>query len=88
MHVYFTGTQQRNGHLADCHLDFRSAGGYILARPSQVDGHPYQLLKTTGAHGHLDWQAVTQLLQPRRQQQRPQPGPVPDHALDVPGHSR
>ena len=65
MHVYFTGTGQRNGHLPDCHLDFRSQGGYILAPPSHVGGHPYQLFKTTGAHGTLDWDAVTQLLQPQ-----------------------
>ena len=79
LHAYFTGTAQRNGHLPDHHLDFRSAGGYILAPPSHVGGHPYQLLKTTGAHGTLDWHAVTQLLQPQRQQQRPRapPGPRP-----------
>jgi hypothetical protein len=82
MHVYFTGSDQRNGHLPGCHLDFRSQGGYILAPPSHVGGHPYQLFKTTGTQGHLDWDTVTQLLQPQRQQQRPQPRPVPDHALD------
>jgi len=82
LHAYFTGTGQRNGHLPASHLDFRSRGGYILAPPSHVGGHPYQLLKTTSAHGTLDWQAVTRLLQPRRQQQRPQPGPAPDQALD------
>jgi len=82
LHAYFTGTTQRNGHLPDCHLDFRSAGGYILAPPSHVGGHPYQLLKTTSAHGTLDWDVVTQLLQPQRQQQRPQPRPAPDHALE------
>ena len=82
MHVYFTGTHQRNGHLPAHHLDFRSRGGYILAPPSHVGGHPYQLLKTTSAHGTLDWDAVTQLLQPQRQQQRPQPRPAPDRDLD------
>ena len=41
LHIYFTGTAQRNGHLAAHHVDFRSAGGYVLAPPSQVDGHPY-----------------------------------------------
>ena len=43
LHAYFTGTVQRNGHLPAHHVDFRSAGGYILAPPSQVNGHPYQL---------------------------------------------
>ena len=31
---------QRNGHLPAHHLDFRSAGGYVLAPPSQVGGQP------------------------------------------------
>ena len=79
LHAYFTGSDQHNGRLPGDHLDFRSQGGYILAPPSQVGGHPYQLLKTTSAHGSLDWDAVTQLLQPHRQQQRPQPLPAPDH---------
>jgi hypothetical protein len=82
LHVYFTGTAQRNGHLPDCHLDFRSAGGYILAPPSRIGGHPYQLLKTTGTHGTLDWDAVTRLLQPHRQPRHPGPRPTPDPALD------
>jgi hypothetical protein len=81
LHAYFTGTAQRNGHLPAHHLDFRSQGGYILAPPSHVGGHPYQLLKTTSAGGHLDWDAVTQLLQPRRQQQRLQPRLASDQAL-------
>ena len=48
LHAYFTGSDQRNGHLPGCHLDFRSRGGYILTPPSQVDGKPYQLVKTLG----------------------------------------
>ncbi len=82
LHVYFTGTQQRNGHLPAHHLDFRSTGGHILAPPSHVGGHPYQPFKSSDAHGTHDWDAVTQLLQPQRQQQRPQPRLAPDRALD------
>jgi len=69
LHAYFTGTSQRNGHLARHHLDFRSAGGYILVPPSQVDGRPYQLVKTPQGRGQLDWMAVTRHLEPERQQQ-------------------
>ena len=54
LHIYFLGTSQRNGHLADHHLDFRSAGGYILAPPSQVHGKPYRLIKTLDGQGTLD----------------------------------
>ena len=45
LHAYFTGSHQRNGHLPGHHLDFRSAGGYVLTPPSQIDGQPYQLIE-------------------------------------------
>jgi hypothetical protein len=74
LHAYFAGSDQRNGHLPGCHLDFRSAGGYVLAPPSQVGGEPYQLLAEPGGRGGLNWDGVTRLLQPQHQhQQRPQP---------------
>jgi hypothetical protein len=81
VHAYFTGTTQHCGHLPAHHLDFLSAGGYILAPPSQIDGHHYQLLTTTGRHGHLDWAAVTRMLQPGRPHQRPEPRPAPGRDL-------
>jgi Bifunctional DNA primase/polymerase, N-terminal len=79
LHVYFTGTGQRSGRLRAHHLDFKAAGGYILTPPSQVNGKPYQRIQTLDGRGSLDWQAVTRLLEPDRQQQRPAsrqlPGP-------------
>jgi hypothetical protein len=75
LHVYFVGSRQRNGHLAGHHVDFRSAGGYVLTPPSQVDGHPYQLIGQPGGHAGLDWAVVIRLLQPephRRQPCQPQ----------------
>jgi Bifunctional DNA primase/polymerase, N-terminal len=77
LHAYFTGTGQRNGHLPAHHIDFRSTGGYVLTPPSQVDGKPYQLIKTPGGDGRLDWAAATQLLRPPERQQRPQIGHDP-----------
>ena len=73
LHAYFTGSHQRNGHLPGHHLDFRSAGGYVLTPPSQIDGQPYQLISQPGGHGGLDWAAVTRLLQPQRQPSPPRP---------------
>ena len=76
LHAYFTGSAQRNGHLAAHHLDFRSRGGYVLAPPSRVDGKPYEVIRTMDAGGALDWATVTTLLEPHRQPRRPQPGPA------------
>jgi Bifunctional DNA primase/polymerase, N-terminal len=73
LHAYFTGTTQHCGHLPDCHLDFRSAGGYVLTPPSQIGGRPYQLTAQPGGRGHLDWAAVTALLHPGRQHRPLQP---------------
>ena len=81
LHAYFTGSDQRNGHLPGHHLDFRSRGGYVLAPPSQVDGKPYQVIRTLQADGGLDWATVTALLEPRRQIRQPHPHPAPDRDL-------
>jgi hypothetical protein len=81
LHVYFIGTEQRNGHLPVHHLDFRSAGGYVLVPPSRVDGRPYQLLRTLDRAGSLDWQAVTSLLQPARQHRRPATRPSQEQGI-------
>ena len=81
LHAYFTGSAQRNGHLAAHHLDFRSRGGYVLAPSSRVGGKPYEVIRTVNAGGALDWAAVTALLEPHRQPCRPQPGPAPGRDL-------
>jgi hypothetical protein len=80
LHAYFTGSAQRNGHLPACHLDFRSAGGYVLAPPSAVGGQTYRLVREPGGRGGLDWDTVTRLLQPQHQQ-RPEPRPASGHDL-------
>ena len=86
MHLYFAGSDQHNGHLASHHLDFRSAGGYVVAPPSQVDGKPYRLIRTLDGRSGLDWTAVTRLLEPERQLQHPVPRQAPDHDVSRLAH--
>jgi hypothetical protein len=45
----------------------------MLAPPSQIGGHPYQVLKITGQPGPLDWAAATRFLHPQPQHQPRQP---------------
>ena len=81
LHIYFTGTTQRNGHLAAHHVDFRSQGGYVLAPPSQVDGHPYLPWGTPGRDGTLSWERACRALPSPPQRHRPGPRPAPDRDL-------
>jgi hypothetical protein len=80
LHVYFAGTDQPCGRLPRHHLDFKASGGYVLVSPSFVDADDkgpagaYELLDhRPGGGARLDWEAVRQLLEPRRsiRQRRP-----------------
>ena len=73
LHLYFTGSEQRTGHLAACHIDFLAKGGYVLAPPSQIDGTPYQHVTALAQHGELDWRAAVRVLQPAREHAPQQP---------------
>lgn len=76
IHLYFMGTQQRNGSIPDEHLDFRSAGGYVLVPPSKVTAvsyaGAYRWERRTRPTATLDWQAAANLLRP----------PPPDFVAD------
>jgi hypothetical protein len=69
MHLYFVGTDQRNGSLHEQQLDFRATGGYVLVPPSYVDtglyAGFYRWERTGKPNARLDWTAVTDLLDPR-----------------------
>jgi len=67
LHAYFAGSEQASGRLPRQHLDFRSAGGYVLAPPSQVHGREYRLIRPGGQPGRLDWPAAARLLEPGRE---------------------
>lgn len=66
-HLYYAGTAQANGTARRHGIDFRAAGGYVLAPPSVVAGRPYVLhdhRAPTGAT--VDWRAIVRLLDPPR----------------------
>lgn len=64
LHVYYKGTEQGCRALPRHHLDFKSAGGYVLAPPSRVGGQPYELLDHRPGTATLDWPKVAAVLGP------------------------
>ena len=72
LHAYYAGTSQPSGRLVRYYLDFKAAGGYVLAPPSFVEADDtgpaglYELLDKRQADGQIDWQAVCRLLDPPR----------------------
>ena len=81
-HLYFDGTGQRNGSIRGHHVDFRAAGGYVLAPPSVVDGKPYRPGDGQPAAAPIDWQAVRALLDPP-----PDPVPFQQPPRELDGHA-
>ena len=71
LHAYYAGTSQPSGRLVRDFLDFKAAGGYVLAPPSVVGGKPYELLDKRQASGRIDWQAARRLLDPPRPRRPP-----------------
>jgi hypothetical protein len=66
LHLYYVGDTQRNGSLPGLGLDFRGQGGYVLAPPSQVEGHPYLVVKWwTPQPSSIDFSAVRDHFQPQ-----------------------
>ncbi len=72
-HLYYRGSNQRNGHLPGKHLDYRSQGGYVVANPSRIAGRTYEVVKHQPSAATFDWGAAKQLLDPapERQPYRP-----------------
>ena len=87
VHVYFIGTEQRNGSLRDEHLDFRSLGGYVLVPPSTVTTDTYsgiyRWVRRVAPSATLDWQAATALLRPLPPSGSPAPRPPRRRDWDV-----
>lgn len=67
IHLYYEGSDQHNGSIPPRHVDFRGAGGYVLAPGSQVDGRGYEVRARSCDHAQLDWSAVKGKLAPEPQ---------------------
>jgi hypothetical protein len=81
LHIYFTGSSQASGRLPQRHLDFKAAGGYVVAPPSRVDGRPYYLVRQSEPAAGLSWAAVSRTLDPEIA--RPQRPAIAANGADV-----
>ena len=70
MHAYYRGTEhQRNGHIPDKLLDFRSTGGYVVTPPSTVGGRPYAVVSKQASAATFDWSKAREHLDPQPERQ-------------------
>jgi len=67
-HIYYEGTSQGNSTRKKDGIDFRGAGGYVVAPPSIVAGHRYQIEKAALHDNQVDWAAIRAYLEPPRLQ--------------------
>jgi len=64
-HAYFAGSDQHNGSMPKRHLDFRGAGGYVVAPPSVTGRGLYEVRAVTADRAGVDWGAIREHLEPR-----------------------
>ncbi len=67
MHLFYRGTDQRNGHLPRQLIDYRATGGYILAAPSGTEKGLYHVVSHRPSDWAFDWQAARDHLEPQAQ---------------------
>jgi Bifunctional DNA primase/polymerase, N-terminal len=89
-HFYYRGTDQRNGKLVtrvdgkpvSLGIDYRGAGGYVVAPPSQVGGRPYEVVSKQASAATFDWSAARQLLSPAPERKAFEHSPDRPRSLD------
>jgi len=66
-HFYYQGTGQRIATMPARGIDYRGAGGYVVAPPSLVAGHPYIVVSTQASPATFSWAAARAHLDPQPQ---------------------
>jgi len=71
LHAFFPGTQERCSKLSGRHIDFKAAGGYVLASPSHVVTAEYSgdyswLFPIEGEGTPLDWPRISSIYEPTK----------------------
>ena len=68
-HLFYRGDDQRSGSLPKHGIDWRGAGGYVVAAPSVVHGRPYVVVHHGGEPAPIDFGRIREHFEP--QPQRP-----------------
>ena len=76
MHLYFAADPDRpqgNGSIAREHVDFRGAGGYVVAPPSTAGSRAYEVVQHQASDATVDFAAIRSLLDPQPERREWQP---------------
>ena len=85
-HLYYPGTDQRGGSLVREGLDWRAAGGGIIAPPSRVHGRPYTwvpAIRTAAPPQRIDFAKVRAYFRPPVTPRDWQPRELSDGSRDL-----